>query len=244
MIVHLTLCAICQGSTVLKVGFVVICHSRAFSPFQATPGARTCRILSTSSSEVCIECRSYGVFVLWSSPHPSIAVKSCHARCCFCHRQDMHVLGATPLQRPPIRCFMFMTVHVVMAVYGATSLPLPTFLAGMFVGSLKPYLLDSCECGLAHLWSCLRRFLSFFVSMLMTGRRTVEACSVPATAVACDEMSFLFCAFLVRAHVAILFCVWSTGRRLFLVSRLCVRLRASISTIPLFFFSSAWSFCP
>ncbi|CAM9780082.1 unnamed protein product [Laminaria digitata] len=30
-------------------------------------------------------------------------------------------------------------------VYGATSLKLPVFLSGMFVGSLKPYLLDSCE---------------------------------------------------------------------------------------------------
>lgn len=32
------------------------------------------------------------------------------------------------------------------AVYGTTSLKLPVFLSGMFVGSLKPYLLDSCEC--------------------------------------------------------------------------------------------------
>lgn len=40
----------------------------------------------------------------------------------------------------------------------------------------------------------------------MIGRRTVEVCSVPATAVACDEMLGDF-AFLVRAHVAILVCI-------------------------------------
>lgn len=50
-----------------------------------------------------------------------------------------------------------------MAVYGATSLPFPIFLAGMFLGSLKPYLLDSCE------W--FRRVSGFILSMLVTGRR-------------------------------------------------------------------------
>lgn len=39
------------------------------------------------------------------------------------------------------------------AVYGTTSLPLPVFLSGMAVGSLKPYLLDSCESfGFCRTW--------------------------------------------------------------------------------------------
>lgn len=43
-------------------------------------------------------------------------------------------------------CLLVCCNHAGAAVYGTTSLKLPVFLSGMFVGSLKPYLLDSCEC--------------------------------------------------------------------------------------------------
>lgn len=45
----------------------------------------------------------------------------------------------------PCRVLRLLPFGAIYAVYGATSLRLPVFMSGMFVGSLKPYLLDSCE---------------------------------------------------------------------------------------------------
>lgn len=49
----------------------------------------------------------------------------------------------------------------MLIVYGTTSLPLPVFLSGMFVGSLKPYLLDSCECDVHSLGRSVDRLPRF-----------------------------------------------------------------------------------
>lgn len=202
----------------LKVGLLCPVTSRTSSPSQATPVACTCSILFIRSSEglhrmpVFI---SRFCFVVVASP-----VHRCEGQSCalFCFPSPGHECARRDTLVAPTDfsfCFMMATARAVMVVYGATSLRLPTFLAGMFVGSLKPYLLDSCECDFgSRLEQLLRRVSSIVASALMIGRRTVEVWSVPTTAVpsvlrSVGEIS----SFLVLARVAILLCVLGCWKR-------------------------------